>query len=585
MKASDFLVNFLVLNKVDKVFGYIGGAVAHIYDSISKNSNIEMINGIQEQGSAFAAEGYARITGKSGVVIATSGPGATNLITTIGSCYFDSVPLLCITGQVNTYEFNYSKSSRQIGFQETDIVEIVKPITKYAVMVNKIEDLRYELEKAHFISHFQRKGPVLIDIPMNIQRAEIDFNQARSFFKSKEHLNMQETCIANNDLLVSQIKNTISKLSMAKSPIVLVGGGVRNSNACRILDFFLKKYNLPVVHSLMGKDVVESEFELNLGLIGSYGNRCANLALANSDVILVLGSRLDTRQTGTDLKLFAKKSEIIQVDIDKNELGKKIPVKIQISSDIKLFLSRIIKYNFQCKCDQWRNWVKNIIKILPSNKDIYGNIKIENFLISKISKKANAMIFCIDVGQHQMWAAQALNVLKNTRILFSGGMGAMGFSLPCAIGACIANKQSVVVIAGDGGFQMNIQELEVIKRRNLPIKIFIFNNQNLGMVRQFQEIYFDKNYIGTIKDYSVPNFKLIAKAYGIRSRTIKSLNSFDRIINTVFSNSQPEVIDIVLNNKLTVVEPKLIIGKSIENMYPFMKPAKLKELMFCKKDK
>ncbi|EGB1213891.1 thiamine pyrophosphate-binding protein, partial [Campylobacter coli] len=570
MKASDFLVNFLILNKIDKVFGYIGGAVAHIYDSISKNPNLEIINGIHEQGSAFAAEGYARVTGKSGVVIATSGPGATNLITTIGSCYFDSIPLLCITGQVNTYEFNYNKISRQIGFQETDIVEIVKPITKYAVMVNKIEDLRYELEKAYYISHFQRKGPVLVDIPMNIQRSEFDFDQAKSFFKTKEYLNMQNYYITSNNLSIKQIKHIASKISKAKSPIVLVGGGVRNSNACEILDFFLKKYNLPVVHSLMGKDAIESGFELNLGLIGSYGNRCANLALANSDVILVLGSRLDTRQTGTDLKLFAKNSEIIQVDIDNNELGKKILTKIQISSDIKLFLDELIKQKIQCKCIQWRNWVKNIIKTLPNNKDIYGNIKIENFLISIISKKTKAPIFCIDVGQHQMWAAQALSVLKNTRILFSGGMGAMGFSLPCAIGACIASNQPVVVIVGDGGFQMNIQELEVIKRRNLPIKIFIFNNENLGMVRQFQEIYFDKNYIGTIKDYSAPNFESVAKAYGIQSRTIENLNIFDQISDEIFSNNQPEVVNILLNNKLTNVEPKLIVGKPIEDMYPFI---------------
>ncbi|EAV9530903.1 hypothetical protein M5Q74_001615, partial [Campylobacter coli] len=219
---------------------------------------------------------------------------------------------------------------------------------------------------------------------------------------------------------------------------------------------------------------------------------------------------------------------------------------------------------------------------LPNNKDIYGNIKIENFLISIISKKTKAPIFCIDVGQHQMWAAQALSVLKNTRILFSGGMGAMGFSLPCAIGACIASNQPVVVIVGDGGFQMNIQELEVIKRRNLPIKIFIFNNENLGMVRQFQEIYFDKNYIGTIKDYSAPNFESVAKAYGIQSRTIENLNIFDQISDEIFSNNQPEVVNILLNNKLTNVEPKLIVGKPIEDMYPFIEKSKLKELMFLK---
>lgn len=578
MKASDFLINFLLSHNIDKVFGYIGGAIAHIYHSIANNPRIEIINGINEQGSAFAAEGYARISGKCGIVFATSGPGATNLITAIGSAYFDSIPLVCITGQVNTYEYKYDKLNRQIGFQETDIVSIVKPIVKYAVMIDKIENLRYELEKAFFISQFQRKGPVLIDIPMNIQRIEFDFSNALSFFDTLEYQNIQKLNLASNLYLDDFIK----KIQKSKRPIILVGGGVRLSNAFKELDNFARLHRIPIVHSLMGKDSVKSSYELNLGLIGAYGNRCANLALANSDLILVLGSRLDTRQTGTDLKSFAREAQIIQVDIDEIELGSKVKVDIKIKSDIREFLSKILKKNMRLNCKEWEKWIKKITKELPTHKDINGKIKKENFLIELISQKQYAHNVSVDVGQHQMWVAQSFKVFENTRILFSGGMGAMGFALPCAIGACIANNKRTIVIAGDGGLQMNIQELEVIKRRKLPIKIFVFNNQNLGMVRQFQELYFDKKYLGTFEDYSVPNFASIAKAYGLKARKISKFDDFENELADIFSNDNPELIDIILPEKFSSVEPKLIVGKPIEDMFPFMQRKKFKSLMIIK---
>lgn len=575
MKISDYIIDFLLEKKIDKVFGYVGGAVAHIYHSIDKNDKIEVINCIHEQGASFAAEGYSRITGKSGVTFATSGPGATNLITSIGSCYFDSVPTLFITGNVNTYEYKYDKPVRQIGFQETDIVSIVKPIVKYAVMVDKVENIRYELEKAYFISQHGRKGPVLVDIPMDVQRNEADIDSLKSFFDSEEY---QQFNIRSD----YNIDEAINMLNSSKRAVVLIGGGVRISNAQHELLDFLKKYNLPVVYSLMGKDAISEEYEYNMGLIGSYGNRYGNLTLANSDLILVLGSRLDTRQTGTNLDTFAREAKIIQVDIDKNELGSKIKVDLQIYSDVKEFIENINTQSLKIDTQEWLNHLAIYKSRFSSIIGIDNNEKVPNLVISKIAKFLKDEVVCVDVGQHQMWTAQSLNTKSTQRVLFSGGMGAMGFALPASIGACIASGKRTIVIAGDGGIQMNIQELEVIKRRNLPIKIFVLNNKNLGMVRQFQELYFDKRYSGTVDDYSVPDLVAIAKAYGIDSKLITDMSSIDKELEIIFSNDQPELINIEFPIQMTTVEPKLIVNKPIEDMHPFLDKKDLHSLMIIK---
>lgn len=576
MKISDYVIDFLLEREIDKVFGYIGGAVAHLYHSIGNNDSIEIINCIHEQGAAFAAEGYARISGKSGVALATSGPGATNLITSIGSCYFDSVPTLFITGQVNTYEFKYDSPVRQIGFQETDIVSIVKPIVKYAIMIDKVENIKYELEKAYYLSQHGRKGPVLVDIPMDIQRSEIDINSLRSFFDSSEYKQFQSSSNLNN------IDVAVKLINQSNRPIVLVGGGVRISNCGSTLLEFVKANNLPVVYSLMGKDGISEEYKYNLGLIGSYGNRYGNLALANSDLILVLGSRLDTRQTGTSLESFAREAKIIQVDIDKHELGSKIKVDLEIHSDVKCFIDKIKKEKLKVDNLKWIEKLEVYRNNFSSTIGIDQNIKIPNYVVSKISEYLSDEIVSVDVGQHQMWVAQSLLTKNKQRVLFSGGMGAMGFALPCGIGACIASEKRTIVIAGDGGIQMNIQELEVIKRRKLPIKIFVLNNKNLGMVRQFQELYFDKKYLGTIDDYSVPDLVSIAKAYGLRSRVINNIDNIDNELLDIFSTNDAELINVVLPVEFTTVEPKLIVNKPIEDMHPFITKEQLHDLMIVK---
>lgn len=576
-KISDYVIEFLLDKQIDKVFGYIGGAVAHIYHSIAKNDNIEIINCIHEQGAAFAAEGYARVTGKSGVAFATSGPGATNLITSIGSCYFDSVPTLFITGQVNTYEYKYDKPVRQIGFQETDIVSIVKPIVKYAVMINKVEEIRYELEKAYFLSQHGRKGPVLVDIPMDIQRSEVDLNTLDSFFDSDEYKEITVQNISDN-----KIDEVIKLLNASNRPIVLIGGGVRIANGCNALLEYVEKYKIPVVYSLMGKDGISEDYRYNMGLIGSYGNRYGNLALANSDLIIVLGSRLDTRQTGTSLDTFAREAKIIQVDIDKNELGSKIKVDVEINCDVKDFLTILKNYNLSIDISVWLEKLDEYKNKFTSTISIDKSIKVPNLVVSLISKYLKDETVSVDVGQHQMWTAQSLTTRNNQRVLFSGGMGAMGFALPAAIGACMATSKRTVVIAGDGGIQMNIQELEVIKRRNLPIKIFVLNNRNLGMVRQFQELYFDKKYLGTIDDYSVPNLVAIANAYGIKSKKIDDMSMLESELEIIFSNNEPELINVELPIQMTTVEPKLIVNKPIEDMHPFISKEELHSLMIVK---
>ena len=577
IKISDYIIEFLLSKNINKTFGYIGGAIAHIYHSIDKYKEMEIINCIHEQGAGFAAEGYARITGKSGVAFATSGPGATNLITPIGSCYFDSVPTMFITGQVNTYEYKYDKPVRQIGFQETDIVSIIKPIVKYAVMVDKVEDIRYELEKAYYLSQEGRKGPVLVDIPMNIQRTEVDISSLKSFFDSNEYFELE-----NNKKEKNNVDEVINLLKESKRPIVLIGGGVRLSNANVELLNYIEKYSIPVVYSLMGKDAISEDYKYNLGLIGSYGNRYGNLALANSDLILVLGSRLDTRQTGTSLDTFAREAKIIQVDVDKNELGSKIKIDIEINSDVKDFIARLNKYEIHIGTTEWLKKLKEYKNKFSSTVGFDNNLKIPNYVVSIISKYLQDEDICVDVGQHQMWTAQSLNIKATQRVLFSGGMGAMGFALPAYIGACICSNKKTVVIAGDGGIQMNIQELEVINRRKLPIKIFVLNNKNLGMVRQFQELYFDKKYLGTIDDYSVPNLVEITKAYGIKARKIDNISKLEIELKDIFSSNEPELINIELPVEMTTVEPKLIVNKPIEDMHPFISKDELSSLMIIK---
>jgi acetolactate synthase-1/2/3 large subunit len=578
MKVSDFVIEFLIKNSIDKVFGYIGGNNAHLFDSIDKYTSIELINSRHEQGSGFAAEGYARVTGKTGVATVTSGPGATNLTTPISSCFLDSVPSLFLVGDINSFERDPSRGMRQIGFQDIDIVTMVKPVTKYAVFIDDIHDLRYELEKAYYFTQEGRKGPVLLSLPVNLQYQEnYEPENERSFFDSDEYKKMQKYTI---EIENKDIEQVVTWIHEAKRPVILVGNGVNLANARTELRRFLEQTHIPMVHSLMGKDVVESNYLYNLGFIGRWGNRYGNLTLANTDLIIALGSRIDTLQTGRNTKEFAPNAKVIQVDIDKHELGVRIEVDLAILGDVKSFLDKLNRQSIHLNIKPWQLKVLSYKKRYPHQYEIDQSNKIGNQIISLISQYSKENdIFTVDVGEHQMLVAQALLIKKGQRVLFTGGLGSMGFALPAAIGAQLGTGDRAIVIAGDGGIQMNIQELEVIRSRNLPIKTFIINNACLYMVTTMQDGFLKSNYVGTKKDYTAPNFKKVGESYGITSYQASTMSDIKEIIQKSMENDNCEVIEIQVKGESMAVSPLLDYSRPFEDMTPHLNREELKEQM------
>ncbi|TXK76910.1 thiamine pyrophosphate-binding protein [Paenibacillus sp. N3.4] len=578
MKLSDYVVDVIAKEGVSHVFEFIGGAIVHLLDSIANRDDIQCVSVRHEQAGAFAAEAYARINGRLGVAMATSGPGALNLLTGIGSCYFDSVPCLFITGQVNTYEYKFDRPIRQIGFQETDIVSVAQSLTKYAELITDLNRIRYCLEKAIFLAQSGRPGPVLLDIPMNLQRTNIEPEKLESFFDSDEYKHILQE---NNSVNSKMLDDVIELISNSKRPIILAGGGVRAANASEFLEELVLKTGIPVVTSLMGIDAISHENPLYFGMIGSYGNRYSNLILANCDLLIILGSRLDSRQTGTRADTFARGAIKIHVDIDANELNAKVTVNFAIKSDVKEFLiplnNKLKEFN-KPDFSSWYETFRNVKDKYPTySAEIKDGIIEPNRFIEFLSSKCKeGDIISLDVGQHQMWASQSFKLKAGQRLLNSGGMGAMGFALPAAVGAALSSRQDVIVIAGDGGMQVNIQELDTIVRLNLPIKIFVLNNSCLGMVRQFQDIYFEGRQQSTI--YQNPNFVEIAKAYGIPAYNINVMEEAEEVINKVVSTVGPVFVEVKLENN-TAVNPKLVVNRPIEDMYPHLDREVLKEIM------
>lgn len=579
MKVSDYIVEFLADNDIDKVFSYIGKN-AHICDSIDKHPDMENVFTVHEQGAGFAADAYARVTGKSGVATVTSGPGATNLITSIADCYFDSVPTMFIIGDVPPAECKGSRNIRQFGFQETDMVVLSESITKYAIQITDLNRMRYELEKSYFISQEGRKGPVLVSIPENLQFLT-DYNPAEteSFFGSKEHKQLLENNAVNSKL-AADIEKTVELINQAERPLVLVGGGVRLAEAEKELMKFLESTKVPMVYSLMGKDSVSSEYKYNLGFLGNFGTRHANLSIANSDLLIVLGSRLDNLQTGRKIETFAREAKKIQVDIDSNELGIRVDMDMLIKEDVREFLYQLNMRTYSNQISEWHDKVLSYKSNYPAEYNNDKSDRLGNQIVYHISKHLNDDdCICVDVGEHQMLVAQSLKPRKNQRVLFSGGFGSMGFALPAAIGATLATGKRSIVITGDGGFQMNIQELEIIKRRKLPIKVFIINNESLHMVKLRQDAYLAGNSVGSVSDYSVPDFKAIGAAYGIKSHQFTNFENIKRGIENTLNNDECEIIDIRVQADNTTVEPRLDFNRSFEDMRPYLSEEEMNEQM------
>lgn len=554
MKASDYIVEFLIKNEITDVFGYPGGMVTHLMDSLSKypvNSHITY----HEQGAAFAACGYAQTTGKVGVAYATSGPGATNLITGICNAYFDSIPTLFITGQVNSFESKGEYGVRQRGFQETDIVSIVKPTTKYAAKIDDAGKLRWYLEKAFHIAQEGRKGPVLLDIPMNILRAEIDPETQEGFTPGKT--------IPDADFSVLS-----EALENASRPVILAGSGIKMAGASKLFAEVADRLGIPVVSTMLSVDVYKDSY----GFIGAYGSRTANFIVAKSDLVITLGARLDVRQIGAKRENFAPDAKIIRVDIDEGELSLKAHEdEVQLHSDVKA----VLKYMLTLPQKDLKEWNDICGRIKDELKDI--DSRLPNKLVQKISDLIpEDAIVTTDVGQNQVWVAQSFNIKHGQRIFFSGGHGAMGYSLPAAIGCSLASGKEIYAFMGDGGLQMNIQELQVISREALPVKVILFNNSALGMIRHFQEMYFNGNYVQTVPSggYTVPDFGAVAGAYKIPYTLITS----EEQINDSLFKDGPQFIEIQIDEP-TYVFPKLEFGKPNQDQEPLLPREKYNKLM------
>ena len=565
MKVSDYIVEYLIGKGITDVFGYPGGMVTHLMDSFSKyQDKIAAHVTYHEQGAAFAACGYAQSSGKPGVAYATSGPGATNLITGICDAFFDSIPTVFITGQVNTFESRGQYEVRQRGFQETDIVSMVTPVTKYAQYVESADKIRFYLDKAFYEATTGRMGPVLLDIPMNVFRAEIDIDTLYGEEEKEDTSVVQE----NIQQKVTDIEKTLRKaLYQASRPCCLVGNGVKiTKEQKKVLDF-CHKFKIPVVTSMIAFDVV-SDDPYNYGFIGAYGDRSANFIVAKSDLVIAIGSRMDVRQVGAKRENFAPDAVILRFDVDEGELAYSVHRdEVKICAGMQEIIQAIDKLTKSASFD-FENWLHVCDEIKSELKE--ADRSATGQLVRRISKSfPERAIITTDVGQNQVWVAQSVQLKSGQQVLFSGGHGAMGYSLPAAIGAYYASGETVVCITGDGGLQMNIQELQFIARERLPIKIVVLNNDALGMIRHFQEMYFDGNYYQTkpAGGYTAPDFAKVARAYDISSLQWKMGEIPDTIPE--FGDKDPLLVEILIEEN-TYVFPKLEFGKPNQDQEPLL---------------
>ena len=553
MKVSDYVAATLFEHGISTIFGFQGSNVTHLVDSINKTDGLSYIQNHHEQASAFAACAYSSVKNDYGCALASSGPGAINMISGIANAWLDSLPVVFITGQLNTKSLRTDNSKRQHGFQEFDIVSTVKDITKYSVTVKDEAEIRYHLEKALYLAKDGRNGGVLLDIPHNIQTADVDISSLRGF--APEH---------NIPLLISKksIEDSITLIESSKRPLVLVGGGAKELKKNDFFSRFLYRLDMPVVASLNGLDILPHSYENFFGFIGSYGNRFANIAVHECDLLIVLGSRLDMRQTGDFPEEFAKNAKIIRVDIDPHELSGNVNPDISVYSRCIDYIKAILDCIKGCpgKNAEWLQRLRSLRENYPVfSKDDPKTYPNEIIHLVSCLFKGNDVITA-DVGQNQMWTAQSVFLKDNMRLLNSAGLGSMGFSLPASIGASFTGQNShILCVSGDGGIQMNIQELMTVSRENLPVKILILNNRSLGLIRTYQSIVF-KNDIGSVKGFSSPDYELLAKSYGIRYASIEKASDILKI--------RPEISD----DLPLLIEVKLSYDTEVHPEPAYMKP-------------
>ncbi|MDP3696905.1 MAG: thiamine pyrophosphate-binding protein [Candidatus Taylorbacteria bacterium] len=581
MKLTDYVTEFIAKRGTKKVFLVTGGAIAHMVDSIGRRSqevgDIDYIVVQHEQVAAMAAENYSRITRTMGVACATSGPGATNLITGICDCFFDSIPVVFITGQVNVKDSVNSVAGplkpRQVGFQETDIVNIVKSITKYAVWVFDPDRIRYELEKAYYIASHGRPGPVLVDLPMNVQVSDVDPEKLEGFIPEEE----TDSNIDSPESVYLKVKETLNLLSQSKRPVLLLGGGIKHARSEKSASDLAEKLGIPVVVSWAGFDILPHSHPLFCGAIGVYSNRGANLTVQNSDFLLSLGSRLDSRQTS---RWFAREAKIVMVDIDKSEFAKFTEMEpvIKISADIKDVLKLLhegLKNISLPEIDVWKEITKSWYRKYPAVLLEYfkePTINAYAFLKTLSDMAGEDEIIVVDEGGHLVWTMQSWEVKKGQKYISTFANSPMGYALPGAIGAAAAAPgKQVICIDGDGGIQMNIQEFQTLAHYRFPVKLFIMNNRCMGIMNQFQDNYFEGRRHGTAPEggYSMPDFVKVAHAYGIDALTVQHPEEMESAIEKVLASDGPIVCNVLVNEKQEIL-PRLEFGRPLEDMRPYL---------------
>ncbi len=525
--GAEIILESLRKEKVEVIFGILGGAVLPLFDVIY-DFPIKFILTKHEQGAAHMADGYARATGKVGVCMATSGPGATNLVTGIATAYMDSVPVVAITGQVPTPMIGND------AFQEADVTGITRPITKHNYLVKKVEDLANVIKEAFFIASTGRPGPVLIDVPKDVQIAETSYN-----YPSEVELRSYKPTYTGH---IRQIKRAAEAIAKAERPIIYAGGGIMSSGAATELTRFARKVSIPVTTTLLGLGGFPETDKLSLGMLGMHGTQYANHAIMEADLIIAIGARFDDRVTGK-IDEFAPHADIIHIDIDPSSISKNVKVDIPIVGDAKLILSELIKYVDKKDRRPWHKEISNWKKKYPLSYKQDGELRPQ-FVVEQIyeATKGDAII-TTEVGQNQMWAAQFYKYTKPRSFLSSGGLGTMGYGFPAGIGAQVGCPDRIVFdIAGDGSFQMNIQELATAVINKVPVKVAILNNGYLGMVRQWQELFYKKRYSHTSLAGG-PDFVKVAKAYGAAGICVKKKDEVKPALKKALSINGPVVLD------------------------------------------
>ena len=548
--GADIIVECLKKEGIDYMFGYPGGMVIPVFHSLY-NVPFKFILSRHEQGAIHAADGYARASGRVGVVIATSGPGATNLVTGIANANMDSVPLVIFTGQVPTNMIGND------AFQEADITGISRPITKHNYLVKDIDDLAQTIKEAFYIASTGRPGPVLIDVPIDISRSMHKFS-----YPENVNIPGYKPVYEGHQM---QIKKACELIASSKKPVIYSGGGVIISNASQELRELVKKTGIPITTTLMGLGAFPENDPLSLKMLGMHGTYYANHAVNESDLLIAIGARFDDRVTG-DISKFIPEAKVIHIDIDPASVSKNVRVDIPIVGDCKSVLSEINKI---VKAPDIKDWVGHIMKMKETHPLTYDNDteKIKpQYVIEKIYEIAGQeAIICTEVGQHQMWAAQFYNYTEPRTFITSGGLGTMGFGFPASIGVQLARPdRRVIDIAGDGSIQMNIQEMIVAVQHRLPIIIAIINNGYLGMVRQWQQLFYEKRYSHTSMEFS-PDFIKLADAYGAAGIRVEKKDDVEKAIRTALGiHDRPIVIDFHVEKEENVY-PMVPAGKSFKD--------------------